>query len=243
MTATTATAPARRLAPPVWRTFRFLGRTQAMVDLWFAAIIVLLWAGALVVWAQVGDVQQSIAQYSRQGATWFPFSIGISFVLAYHAAHIAAGMTRRALGTATVLLAVVNAATIGVLVTMLFAAERVLYRANGWAHVVVDAGWFPAEPSDLLAIFGWQTLVTLAGQVSGLLVATVYLRTSGWWGTLLLPLTAGPVFVVWWLGSRGVTYAWLTTGTRVGLSVLVVAAMATAFLALLRGLPVCRPRG
>jgi len=233
---------ARPLPPPVWRTVRSLARTYAVVAAWFVAVVLVLWVGAVVVAMRFGPLGQSMVQFSRQGMTWFPFSIGVTVVAGYHAAHIAAGMTRRALGVGTLLTSVGNAVVLSAVIAGLFWVEGLLYAANGWQQAIIDEGWFPADAGDLLAILGWQTLVTTAAQVSGMLVAVVYQRTGPWWGTLLLPLTAGPIVGMWWIVARGVTAEWLTTGARVGLSVLLTAALAAAYLVLLRGLQLRTPR-
>lgn len=244
MTATaTAPAPGRRLAPPTLRALRWLARTYLVVGAWFAGVILVLWAAALLVATRFGDVTVSLAQFSRQGTAWFPFSIGVTIFAGYHVAHVAAGMTRRSLGAATLLASAANAVGLGLLVTGLFALERVLYVANGWRQGVTDQGWFPGEASDLLAVLGWEVLVIAAAQVSGLLVAVTYQRTGPWRGTLALPFTAGPVVGLGWLLSRGVTAEWLTVEVRVGVTLLVTAAMAVVYLALLRGLQLRPPRG
>lgn len=235
---TAVVAQPRPLALPVLRTLRWLGRTYGVLAAWFTGVILVLWVGAILVALQFGDLGQSMAQFARQGTTWFPFSIAITVLAAYHVVHIAAGMTRRSLGAAMLLISVANAVVLSAVVAALFAAERVLYAANGWDHRIVDQGWFPAEAGDVLAILGWQTLLVTAAQVSGLLVVVTYLRGGPWRGTLALPLTAGPVPGIWWLLSRGVTGDWLTVGTRVGLTILVTAAMAAAFLVLLQRLQV-----
>lgn len=240
---TTVTSTPRPMPPQIVRTLRWLGRTSAVMALWFTGVVVALWVAAVVVAAQFGDLGQSMAQFSRQGMTWFPFSLGVTVFAACHTAHVAAGMTRRALGTATLIMCAANGLVFSLVVVGLFAAERVLYDANGWQHVIIDAGWFPAEPSDLLAILGWQVLVTTAAQVSGLLVAVTYQRLGAWRGTLVLPFTAGPIFAIWWLLGRGVVFDWLTTATRIGLSLVLTAAMAGAYLALLRRLQLRPARG
>src|SRR5690606_38503511 len=173
---------ARPLPPPVWRTVRSLARTYAVVAAWFVAVVLVLWVGAVVVAMRFGPLGQSMVQFSRQGMTWFPFSIGVTVVAGYHAAHIAAGMTRRALGVGTLLTSVGNAVVLSAVIAGLFWVEGLLYAANGWQQAIIDEGWFPADAGDLLAILGWQTLVTTAAQVSGMLVAVVYQRTGPWWG-------------------------------------------------------------
>lgn len=239
---TTDIAPTRTLPPPLVRSLRLLGRTYLTLAWWFLGIFGVLWLGAIIIASQLGPVAQSMAQFARQGSTWFPLSVAIMAVSAYHAVHIAAGMTRRTLGTATLVVSAAMAAIVTAVVVGLFAIEIALYDANGWQHRITDNSWFPAMPDDLLAIAGWNFLLVMAAQVSGLLVGVVYLRAGAWRGTLSLPLTVGPVFGVWWVLARGVQAEWLTTGVRIGLAVAGTLVMAIAYLVLLRGIQLRPPR-
>lgn len=237
-----APAPSRPLAPPVLRSLRWLLRTYLVLGGWFVGIFGVLWAGAVLVALQLGPIGQSMAQFARQGATWFPFSVAISVLVAYHAVHVAAGMTRRSLAAATLIASAAMSVLVSTVMAGLFGIERVLYAAQGWQHRIIDAGWFDAPADDLPAIFGWTFLVVMAAQVSGLLVGVVYQRGGAWWGTLTLPLTAGPILGLWWVLARGVQEEWLTTGVRIGLAVLVSVVLAAAYLVLLRGLQLRPPR-
>lgn len=236
------TTPGRPLASPVVRTTRFLERAYRVPVGWFVAIMLTLWLASVVVASRFGPVEVSIAQFGRQGSTWFPFSVAVTVLAAYHAPHVAAGMTRRVLGVATLVHALAVSLGVGVFVAATFALERAVYDAFGWRQGVIDQGWFLAEPGDPVAAGGWQVLLTAAAMASGLLVTVVYLRFRSWRGTLALPLTGGPVFVVMALLSRGVERDWLTVPVRVGLALAVVGALAAAYLALLRGLELRPPR-
>ncbi len=242
MTAPTTTTQARPAASPLARTLRFLLRAYRLPVLWFFLIMLALWLAAVVVASRFGPVTVSIAEFGRQGSTWFPFSMAVTLLVSYHAVHVAAGMTRRVLGVATLVHTLVLSVAIGLFVVATFALERVVYDAFGWEQVIIDAGWFPAAPGDLLAAAGWQVLLTTTAQVSGLLVTLVYLRFRAWRGTLALPLTGGPVFAVMALLSRGVEQDWLTVPVRITLSLAVVAVLAAAYLALLRRLELRPPR-
>lgn len=239
---TTTVTPSRALPAPTLRALRWLLPTYGTLAAWFAGVILVLWGGALVVATQFGPVTVSLAQFSRQGSTWFPFSVAITILVGYHAVHVAAGLTRRSLVAATLTASVVMAVLMGVLAVVLFAGERLLYEANGWEQRVVDNGWFPAAVDDLPAIFVWQVLLVLTSQVSGLLVAVTYLRGGPWRGTIALPLTAGPVAGLMWLLARGVELEWLTVGVRAAVTVAVALALATAYLLLVRGLQLRTPR-
>src|SRR5690606_24801112 len=120
---------------------------------------------------------------------WFPFSMGITTFAALHGPHIAAGMTRRAFARGTLLAVAVLAVAYAAVMAVLFAVEGVVYEANGWHQVISDDAWFPIPPTNPLVVGLWQLVVTLTAEVSGLLVAAVYQRLGGWWGTLALPLT------------------------------------------------------
>ena len=239
---TTPPAPARPMPPPLVRSLRWLVRAYGVLAVWFVGIFGTLWIGAVLVAAQFGPLEQSMAQFARQGSTWFPFSVSISVMTAYHAAHIAAGMTRRSLGAAMLVVSAAMSVLVSVVVTALFWIERLLYDSLGWRHSIIDQGWFPAPVDDLPAIFGWMFMFVTAAQVSGLLVALVYLRWGSWRGTISLPLTAGPLLGLWWVAARGVQEPWLTIGVRVGIIVTATAVMALAYLILLRRLQVRPPR-
>lgn len=229
--------PAQFLRPLPWFTRRLVAYLA-----WFGGIVLVLWVGAVVVANAVGTLDVSMAQFARQGGTWFPFSVAISTAAAYPAVHIAAGMTRRSLIGTSLAVVGIMAVLVGGLLTALFAVERLVHDANGWPQRIIDNGWFIGTAQDLPAILGWHLLSAFAAQVSGLLVGTVYLRFGALRGTITLPLTAGPLAALMVLMSRGVELDWLTTPVRIGVALLVTITMAGAYAGLVRSLQLRPPR-
>lgn len=247
--------PARtgRRRGPALRTARNLLRWFAPIAGIYAAIVVVVVVAVPLVVASVGHVEMSVVWFARQSGIWFPFSVLIGVAAAYPPVHVANGMTRRsyvrgALGAVLVIAAVFSAAmTAGLL------AERTWYRATGWDWGLAD-GWF--APSDgLVAVFVGYLATYVVAHLSGLLVGTVYAAGGGWWGTLTLPLTVGPVLLVATLVGDGGDWRPLAdlTGGEPGagtapLVVLAVAAvlavaLATAFSVLTRRRAIAPRRG
>ncbi|GEL46859.1 hypothetical protein KQI48_03945 [Cellulomonas hominis] len=185
--------PARRRGPVV--------RTASSLLRWFAPIVgiylVIVVAVAVVVPFVVdaaGDVRFSILWFARQSGVWFPFSVLIGVAVSYPAVHVANGMTRRAYVRGSLLAVTALAVGFAGTMTLGLLAERTWYRAMGWRWELAE-GWFaPAEglPTVLVAYLA----TFLVAYLSGLLVGTVYAAKGGWWGTLTLPLTVGPILLV-----------------------------------------------
>ncbi len=208
---------------------------------WFWVIVTVVAAGALVVIDQMGTPQNSILAFARQGAIWFPFAVFIAITAAYLPVHVAAGLTRRSLALGSIVAAVGTALVNGIVFGALLLAERAIFRALGWRWQILDDT--VPSPVNAGAFVVTTTLMFLAAYVSGLLVCLAYQRMGGWWATLALPLTAGPIFLVAALvaphAGPFATVGWLGDGQPflVGavLALLVVAVMAFAFDRLARG--------
>lgn len=181
---------------PFARTLRFLLGTNLVVAAWFGVVVLVLWGGAVVVAAVVtgGDVEISVAQFARQGTIWFPFAMAIAVFGGHHVPHIAAGLTRRVLARATLVLVAVMTVVYTAVIAVLLAVESAVYTANGWEQWITEDAWSPVLP--MAAVILLHAAAVAAGQVGGLLVAVVYQRFGAWRGTLALPLTAGPLVVV-----------------------------------------------
>lgn len=220
MTAATPALPAKARVGYVenqtWLTARWLLRTQVYLAAWFWGIALVAVTVAIVVVANVGDLHNSIVAFARQGAIWFPFSVFIIVTATYFPIHVATGLTRRSLVRGSLAAAAVTAVIYGGMFSLLLLVERAVFDAAGWQWKFFDdlsAGAGPATfiPAALLTYF--------VSYLSGLLVGIVYQRTGAWWGTLLLPLTVGPILVVsaffaadagpipteTWFGGNGVT--------------------------------------
>lgn len=250
MSASTLARPAVRRRSPVSRTVRHLLTMLMYLAAWFWAIAVVVLTLATVLVDQFAEVTTSVVQFSRQGGIWFPFSLMIIIATTYLPTHVAAGMTRRAFATAALVAGVVTAAVYATVLALLIRVERAVFDRAGWSHTLSDVG-LSATPSgaavDLGRLLVDYGLMFGSGVVSGLLVGIVYYRAGGWWGTLALPLTIGPLFLVTALLASDAgpfDLAWVVdrvgldggdAPARVALSLLVIAAQAAAFHRITRG--------
>lgn len=244
MSITTLARPAVRRRSPVSRTVRHLLTMLMYLAVWFWAIAVVALTLALLLVHRFGEVEASVAQFARQGGIWFPFSLMIIIATTYLPIHVAAGMTRRAFATAALVAAVVTAAVYAAALTLLIQVERMVFEQAGWPHALSDIGLSATSSGtavDLSRLFVDYLLMFGSGVVSGLLVGIVYYRAGGWWGTLALPLTIGPLLVVTALLASDAgpfDLAWIVERfgpggddvlARVLLSALIIAAQAAAF--------------
>ncbi len=180
---------------PVARTVRHLLAVQLVLAAWFWGIAVVALATAVAVVARFGSVQTSIVQYAQQASMWYPFSLTVLTVATALAPHVAAGMTRRSFAWATVVVAVVQGVAYAVVTGVLLTVEGALYRAQGWPHTVEESLAVAWDGDGARIAVHYLFLLVLA-PLSGLLVGIVYYRAGGWWGTIALPLTAGPLLLV-----------------------------------------------
>ncbi|WP_250444376.1 hypothetical protein [Actinotalea sp. C106] len=175
---------------------RWLFQTHGLMFTWAVGMLVVLVAAATIIVSNVTTPSESIVQYARQGLTWFPFSIAIVGVSTYTNVHIGAGLTRRSLGWAVLTAAVGVAAAYAALFTVALQLERALYGWTGWTHGVDGHSSLFTDSGQVGLVLLDVGLLFLAGQLCGVLVGIVYYRAGGWWGTLALPLTAGPILLV-----------------------------------------------
>lgn len=236
MTAATPALPAKARAGHVenqtWLTARWLLRTQVYLAAWFWGLAIVVVAAVIVIVVNVGDLHNSIVAFTRQGAIWFPFSVFIIVTTTYFPIHVATGLTRRSLVRGSLVAAAATAVLYGGMFSLLLLVERAVFDAAGWQWKFFDDLSAGAGPETFIPA---ALLTYLVAYVSGLLVGIVYLRTGGWWGTLLLPFTAGPILIVSaffaadagpiatesWFGGNGVT-----TPVAVAASLVLVAVMA-----------------
>ena len=231
MTLTTPTT-VRRHSPTV-HTVRSLVRQQAPGAAWAVAILVIAATVGPVLVDQWTTVEISVVQFARQGFIWFPFSIAIMTTTSFINVHVAAGMTRRALGRATLVTGLVMAAFYTVVMTAGLQIERAVYGARGWAQKIVDDMPFWSDTSQVGWILVDLGLVFTAAQLCGLLVGVVYYRAGGWWGTLTLPLTVGPVLVITPILTAPVLDP-LSQAARVPIALALLLATGAAYRVLLR---------
>lgn len=230
-----AAGPVRRRSSTRVATRWLLSRNFVMAA-WAAGILVLAVVVGPVLVDRFTTVEISVAQFGRQGFTWFPFSIAIITSSVYINVHVAAGMTRRSLGRASLVQAVTMAATYTVIMTVVLQLEALAFDAVGWGHKIVDENALFQDSSQVGWILADLGLVFLTAQVSGLLVGIVYYRLGGWWGTLALPFTVGPLILVSPLLTSTLLDP-IAPLARVPLVGLVPVVLAALYLAVLRNAP------
>lgn len=229
----TLTTPAavRRHAPTA-HTVRWLMRQHLTVAAWSVVILAIAAIGGTLLVDHFWTVEISVVQFARQAFIWFPFSIAIITTTSFINVHVAAGMTRRALGRASLVTGLVMAAFYTVVMTVALQIERVAYDARGWPHTIVDDMPVFRDTSQIGWILVDLGLVFTAAQVCGLLVGIVYYRAGGWWGTLALPFTVGPILLMTPLLTTSLLDPW-SAEARVPVAVALLVAAAVAYLALL----------
>lgn len=209
---------------PVWRVRPDrrrgpVARTAWSLLTWFTPIAAVFWLIVLVVVLAVPFIVDAVAQVeisivwqARQSGIWFPFSVLISIAVGYPTVHLANGMTRRSYVRGALVVAAVLAVAFAVLMTIALLAERAWYGAMGWSWQLAGDWFAPAE--GMTTVFVSYLATYLVAYLSGLLVGTVYGAAGGWWGTLTLPLTVGPIILVAILVDN--EYDWVPFSTLFG---------------------------
>ncbi|WNB87191.1 hypothetical protein [Cellulomonas sp. ATA003] len=147
-----------------------------------------------VVLHRVDELEGSVWEMLDQGPRWFLFAMGIAVVTGYLTAHVANGMTRRSFTAAATVAGLGVVAAYAVVTAVGYLVERAVFDARGWPttlgshHLYTDTG-------QIALVLAENGLVPAVYAASGLCVGAVYYRGGGWWGTLTLPLTVGPVLV------------------------------------------------
>lgn len=246
MTDVALATPARTPIRPVLATYRWLMRTQLVIAAWALLVIAVAATIAIVIVDRVGTVQYSIVGFSRQGIIWLPFSLAIIWAVSYVNVHVAMGLTRRALGRATILAALSTSAVYALGCVGLIQVERAVYSAMGWRHVIMDGLAFMPDTSQVGLLLGEYVVTAAGGLLGGLLCGIVFYRVGGWWGTLAIPVTVGPV--VFFQSGMGADVAWLDGSLAVGtvggglartaVGVVVLLVVAVAYRTVLRTTPV-----
>lgn len=221
----------RTVRTPFAHTLRTLLLGYVVLALWATAVAVVVGIGIAVAVDRAGTLGESVAQYARQGFVWFPFSVALVAMGGHVAAHLAAGLTRRALADAAVVAAVVMSAVYTALLVLAMQLERLVFVRTDRTHAL-NQDWSLPTRSDQVGLLALDAgLMILAAHVCALLVWVVYRRAGGWWGTLALPLTAGPILGV--PALLGLTA--LAPSLRVLVAVAVPAVLAAVFHRLVLG--------
>ncbi|WP_448071616.1 hypothetical protein [Georgenia yuyongxinii] len=246
----TTTTRSRAGAPPApWvRTTRWLMRVQLTATAWTIALIVLVALAAYAV-AQTRGIEPrvSIIQFIRYPGVWFGFSFAIVTAHTHIGLHVASGLTRRSFVVATVVVGLVAALVWAVVGALGLELEGVVYAAQGWPQVAGEGGAELDPAAGFAATAAPFALSFATGQLSGLVVGMAYYRLGGWWGTLALPLTVAPIFVV---GIGGLEDGQMSlvdldvaTPVAATLGVLVLAVTAGAYFLMVRNVPIRKVQG
>ena len=252
------TALARPATRPVVHAARRMLQTFAAPMAFFWAILLVAVVVITASLAATGHGGVSVVSFGRQAGIWFPFSMHVVIATGYFRFHVATGMTRRTFWRASLVVAAAIAVLNGTLMATLLLVERLVHGWLGWGWVLQDAALDPSGGSwpTMLLDYGMTYLVA---NLSGLLVGIVYYAlgsawgsvAGGWWATLLLPLTAGPVFVVLGLVAsvegpwpdRLTAYILPSVGSAAAATFGMALLMAVAFALVARRTAVARPRG
>lgn len=227
---------------PSWvRATRTMFNAHGRVAVWLWGIILTLLVGGHVLMTLIPPDRVLIAGYGSHGATWFAFSLGVIFVLAYLPVHVTSGMTRRSFIQANILIAVLMGLTYGAGMFLLVLLEQTLfpdasvpYDTEPLIGIGTGAPW---------GVFIGQTLLSATAILCGLLVAVAYYRTNPLLGTVLVIPTVGPVLAMVALTAGDAPLQqWLglpaSTGIAVSVAVAVIAAAAAAFHLATRHIPI-----
>ena len=233
----------RLLGRSVATTVRGLMRGQLRIAGWALVVVAVAAALTLTVLAVVRPPDYSVVGFARQGFIWFPFSLAIAVAVGQVNVQIGMGRTRRTLGRAAVLTALGMSAVYAVGAVGLIQLERAVYAALGWEHRILDDLVLADDSTQVGALLAAYVVAAASGQLCGLLCGLVYYRSGGWWGTLTLPLTVGPIILVQVVLGADLPFlgggleAGTTGGTlaRTGIVVAVLALVALAFTRVLRG--------
>lgn len=236
----------RLLGRSVATTFRGLMRGQLRIAGWALVVVAVASALTLTVLAIVRPPDYSVVGFARQGFIWFPFSLAIAIAVGQVNVQVGMGRTRRTLGRAAVLTALAMSAVYAVSAVGLIQLERTLYAVVGWEHQILDDLSLANDSAQVGALLAAYLVAAGSGQLCGLLCGLVYYRSGGWWGTLTLPLTVGPVILLQLVLNADLPFlgGGLELGTtggalaRAGIVVVLLALVALAFDRVLRGTPV-----
>lgn len=227
----TQSAPDRAgsiLAPARWLAARQLDKA-----VWFMAIVALVFAVALT--AIGADIPFSLWEnFVASGPAWFTLAMGATAVSSYLSVLVAQGQTRGRFVAAATLAIAALAAVLSLFALLGFGVESLLNVGFGWQLALVGDHTFAAR-SDVLLIFAEYFVRYLLFGLVGILAGYGFYRAGGWWGTLLLlvtavlPLGLGNILLVQELeivrqGFASMNFVWVgaTTATIAGLGLTLV---------------------
>ena len=226
----------------VKRSLHRLMIVQLFVAAWLWGTAVVATAVILALVDRFGTVTASVLGIGSQVGMWFCFAVSILATTQYLPAHVAAGVTRRAFVVASLAAAVLTATVYTVVLAVLLQVERAAFRAFDWSYSFSGSQVFTST-DQLGGVLGHFMIVFTAGGLCGLLVGIVYYRFGAAIGTVALLVTVTPLLFVAAVVGDG-PEVWrlvpLPDGTagRVGLAILIMAAVTVAYRLVARRVPI-----
>ena len=241
-----AVQPNNLLAPARWLTARHLDKA-----LWFTGIVVVIFG--VVLTAIGADISFSLWEnFVSSGPAWFTLAMGATAVTSFLPVLVAQGQTRGRFVAAAALALAALAVLLSIFVLVGYGAESLLNERLGWSMALVGEHTFDSRSQIFLVFSEYFVRYLLFGLV-GILAGYGFYRAGGWWGTLLLLLTAalplglGNILLVQEFeiirqGFASMTFVWvgLTTATVAGLGLTLAFELVLFFVcyALLRTVPI-----
>lgn len=178
---------------PRWLTAsRHLITAYLLVSLWLWAIIVLALVFFHVLMSGIIPGRVLVAGFGTHPTTWFPFALGVIFVLAYLPVHVTSGGTRRAFVRAFLVTAALMGMLYAVVLVVLIYTERAIF------GTITDPSAAPGSlvSESAIGMAGGQALMSITAIITGALVGMAYYRSGGLRGTVLLIPAVTPLLAV-----------------------------------------------
>ncbi|MGF0118186.1 hypothetical protein ACQFYA_17975 [Promicromonospora sp. Marseille-Q5078] len=195
MSATTTVTRAERdafAADAHHRAVRHVSWTFAsgalVVGAWYwGAFLLITVAVPLVVSAVGGVMGGGVATGLEFSARWFVLSMGVVLTVMTVVTHLAAGGTRRALGSGTLRAAGVAGVANGIAFVVVLLVERGVFGAVGWEWDPVGIGLASPDGGAWIVVTAVsEALVSATYLLGGVAVAAGYQTHGLWRGTLLV---------------------------------------------------------
>jgi hypothetical protein len=162
--------------------------------LW-AGVLVLLALGLVAVAAAGGDLTEGLWSGAGIGwQRWILFAAGIGLTRTFLREFVTRGVTRRRLAEIATIALLVLAAICGAVASAGYAIEAVIFRWQGWTHVLPGGGSFTAGNLPRLALE--YTTLGAVYSLAGWLVGAAYVRYRWPVATPLIPVCLVPAAIV-----------------------------------------------
>ena len=139
------------------------------------------------------EIRISGWEAGTQLVRWFVGAIGVYLTAVYLPLYIAYGRTRREVASELALFATVYAVLVGVLVTVGFAIESLVYRIAGWSQTLENVHLFEA-PDQYHLILLEHVLVLMVWVAAGAMLGAAFYRRGGL-GMVLIPVGLAAVIL------------------------------------------------